>query len=195
MTANDFTLNDFFSIAEIPRNRLTDLESQDSIISLKTDLLSRFKGLNWKAVWAMVTDHFEQVMDVRLLDIMVRGWNKYRELLEYRDRTKFPPDESYLVTLAEHTITSKHQPAIEIRIDGVIEKRIPFEILFTLKASGIILHIRDGRIQKIHTGSCKGSGTLKCMGFLLLEKQSSDITLPGTIVLSEGIPIGSGSGE
>jgi hypothetical protein len=120
---------------------------------------------------------------------MVKAWNKYRELLKYTDKEKYPPDVSVLVPLAEHTIKSEHKPYIEILINDKSVGKIDFNINISLTLKGIILKIRDGKIKEIQTGSCKGKGTIKCEDLVILEKETESFSLPGSINLGEGIPI------
>lgn len=91
--------------------------------------------------------------------------------------------------MAEHTIKSEHKPYIEILINDKSVGKIDFNINISLTLKGIILKIRDGKIQEIQTGSCKGKGTIKCENFVILEKETESISLPGSINLGEGIPI------
>jgi hypothetical protein len=51
------------------------------------------------------------------------------------------------------------------------------------------LEIRNARIKKIHAGDCKATGSFLCEGFLLAERESKPLDLPGTIDLAEGVEI------
>jgi hypothetical protein len=48
------------------------------------------------------------------------------------------------------------------------------------------LEIRNARITKIHAGDCKAKGSFFCEGFLLAERATQPLELPGTIDLGEG---------
>ena len=92
--------------------------------------------------------------------------------------------------MLEHTISSKHKPEIVIEIEPLFKKTIPFDVTVKLVLKGFTLEIQAGLIKKIHTGECKGTGSVQCMNVTLLEKASGDITLPGIIGLGEGVPVG-----
>ncbi len=165
------------------------MESAKRMTSLKERLSTDAKEIRWPMAFKEVVKKINDLLNIRVLDILAAAWNKYRELLKYAERNKYSPDETFLVQLAEHTIKSVHHPYIEILINDKPLGKIDFEIVVSLALKGIILEIRDGKIKEILTGSCKGKGTIKCEKFLILEKETESFPLPGSISLGEGVPI------
>ncbi len=100
-----------------------------------------------------------------------------------------PPEATYLVHLAEHTVTSEHNPYIEIRVDDQPVGRVDFKIKISLTLDNFILKIQNGYIKAIQTGACKGKGTIYCWNLPILERETGPFPLPGNIDLGEGIPI------
>jgi hypothetical protein len=151
------------------------------------------EGLGVPGIWTGVRDDIMgkigDLLDVTLIDVFRRAWNKTRELTKYRNREKYPPDKTFVVPLADHKITSRHTPHIEIRADGVPTKKVNFEIRLEIALKGIRLHIRDARIRSIDIGECLGKGTLFCEGFLLAQQKSRKLELTGSIDLGDGIEI------
>jgi hypothetical protein len=57
------------------------------------------------------------------------------------------------------------------------------------RLQGMHLEIRDGKIMKIHTGSCQASGEIAIEGKTFYKKKPAALQLPGTIDLEPGVPI------
>lgn len=185
----EITLNQFFSLKELSQSRLSTIESSEKMSLLKEKVSKEIKEIRWPVTFNEIIRKVEDLLNISIPDIMVAAWNKYRMLLKYTDRGEYSSNETFLVPLAEHTIKSEHKPYIEILINDKSVGKIDFNINISLTLKGIILKIRDGKIQEIQTGSCKGKGTIKCENFVILEKETESISLPGSINLGEGIPI------
>jgi hypothetical protein len=189
MDSKNGSLKDFFDWQKISAASLGELHAKDGIGELKIQLNNVCPGLEWKAVWNTVIGHLDKLLEINVSEILLRAWKNYHDLSKYLDAQKYPPDRSYLAPLLEHSITSKHKPEIVIEIEPLFKKTIPFDISLKLSLKGFTLEIQAGKITKIHTGECRGNGTVQCMNVTLLEKTSGDITLPGVIDLGEGVPI------
>ncbi len=186
------TLNHFFAFhgPGLPRHHLEALESGAKMSALKERIARDAGGVGWPVSFSEIVNKIGDVLDIRMTDILVAAWRKYREIRKYSDSAAYPPGETFLVPLAEHTVRSVHHPGIEILVDEHPVATVELEIEIALRLEGAILRISDGRIKGITTGSCTGKGIIKCEGFTLLERKSEPYRLPGTIDLGEGIPIG-----
>jgi hypothetical protein len=183
------TLNDIFSSGkEMLQNRLAIIEPGEKISSLKDSVLKEAK-VSWPGVFKQIEEKIPDLLNIGIPDILLMAWNKYSILLKYLDKDKYPPDETFLVNLVDHTIKSEHHPFIEILFNEVPKTRIDFTITISLAFKGIILKIQDGKIMEIMTGSCKAKGSVKCENLVLPEMESDSFTLPGSIKLGDGIPI------
>ncbi len=128
-------------------------------------------------------------LDIPIGDLLVRGWRKRQEIVQYRDKTT-PPGGSHMVPLVEHTLVSKHAPTLQPVLNGApLPVKLTFDITLGLGLQGAMLAIRSGKIMEIRTGTCTGSGAIKYKGFAILEKKTAPVALPGTITLKQGIPI------
>jgi hypothetical protein len=117
------------------------------------------------------------------------GWNKIPPLLKYRDRKLYPPDQIYLVSLAEPTLTSTHHPYLELLLDQHPVKKYQLDLVLSLCFETAVLRIQDARIRAVRAGKCKGKGTLKYQEAILYERATREFTLPGEISLGEGVII------
>jgi hypothetical protein len=186
------SLNHFFAYngPGLSRRSLAALESGEKMSALKESIARDVSGVSWPVAFSELLNKIGDVLDIRLTDILVAAWHKYREIRKYSDRAAYPPDETFLVPLAGHTVRSVHHPRIEILVDDHPVATVELEIEIDLSLEGAIRKISDGKIKGATTGSCTGKGTIKCEGFTVLEKETEPFRLPGTIDLREGIPIG-----
>lgn len=190
MDNNHYSLQDFFDRQKIADINIAELHTQEAIGSLKQQLAKECRELEWNALWQTIIDHVDKLLDVDLSEILLRAWKNTHDLSKYRDAEKYPAEKSFLAPLLEHTISSKHKPEIVIELEPLFKKTISFDITLKLVLKGFTLEIQSGKIKKIHTGECKGSGTVQCLNVTLLEKASANIVLPGIIDLGEGVSIG-----
>lgn len=153
------------------------------------EAVGKLPGIEWGPVAKEIEAKIGDVLDVDVLGILLGGWKKYRQLQQYRDTAKYPPEETILLSLAEHSIASSHHPKIEILAGEVPVGTLEFTITLALKLEGIVLKVRGGKIREIAAGRCRGKGTLECAGVALLEKETERFELPGRISLGDGIEI------
>ncbi len=165
------------------------LEGAVAVSALKQALEKEAGQIKWPVALEEVVKQVGILLNVPLGAVISTAWNKYRVLMKYSDAEKYSPDETFLVPFAEHTITSKHRPYIDVLIGDRRIGRIDFAIDISLTLKGFIAKVQGGRLREIRVGTCRAKGTIACEDFLLLEKESDSLELPGTINLGEGVPI------
>ena len=175
---------------DFPLSKISSLEALGSTSSLKKLLFEEAGAISWPTVFHEILNKSRDLLDIDIRDIMVAAWTKYSLLAKYADRGKYPPDQTFLVPLSEHTVKSEHKPYLEITVGDRPAGRIDFNVTISLTLKGFVVKIQDGKIRGINTGECKGKGTVKCEDILLLEKETSSFQLPGSIDLGEGISVG-----
>jgi len=153
------------------------------------ETVEKVPGLKWPIFTKQIHDRLEDALDMDLFEILLSGWKKYRNLQQYRDRTKYPPNQTSLVPLGKHTIKSVHKPTVDVMADEVLLGRVAFDVALSLEIEGLILAIRDARIREVAAGRCRGEARLGCAGVELLKKEIATFDLPGKIELKEGIEI------
>jgi len=190
MNSSHITLNEFFfPKRKLQREQLSVIESSQNTSAIKGKVTEA--KVKWPVAFDTVVKKIPDILNISIPDIIISAFKKYGILLKYLDRNKYPPDEVFLVSMAERTIKSEHRPYIyiEILINGQTVGKIEFEISLSLVLNGIILKIQDGKIKEVTTGTCKGEGIIKCGNLEILKKETESISLPGSIPLGEGIPI------
>jgi len=186
MAERPLTLSDFL-VARTEDARQA-IERSEAGARLK-EAVGKLPGIEWGPVASEIEAKIAEVLDVDILGILLGGWKKYRQLQQYRDPAKYPPEETILLTLTEHSISSSHHPKIEILAEQVLVASLEFTITLALTLEGIVLKVRGGKIREICAGRCRGKGTLACAGVPLLERETERFELPGRIDLGDGIEI------
>ncbi len=185
------TLRQLFALPgkSLPRRARATLESGHGMPELRERLAKESKAIKWDAVADMIADKAVELLDIPLLDILVAGWTKSREMERFADPEKFPPQATHLVALAEHTVKSEHHPYLEVSVREAVVGRIPFTLTVTLTLQALELEIQDGRIKAIRSGTLQGGGILALESAVVLEKDFGTLRLPGTLDFGEGIPL------
>jgi hypothetical protein len=138
-----------------------------------------------------VTDALSSVLNIPLIDVLAAAWKTRHELREYCDQSKYPPDQVNNYVLAEHVISSNHQPRFQVLFDGApCGPDIEFGITLSLTVDAACLQIVNARITKATTGTIQGSGQISCAGHVLVERKTAKLDIPGKFSFGEGIPIG-----
>jgi ABC-type transport system involved in cytochrome bd biosynthesis fused ATPase/permease subunit len=193
MSERNLSMKDMFEVEKrkTPDSRNAALEKTREAATLKEELAKKSKLIQWSVVRDVLFDKTVEMLDIPLLTFLQPAWKKYREIMDFADTEKYPPNETELVSLAEHTITVKHQPYLQVTYRGV---EIPnVKLTFTLKADltlqGVILKIKNGKIIAINGGAVTGSGELLLEDQSIFKQPFGSYELLGSIDLGDGIPL------
>lgn len=131
----------------------------------------------------------QQAFDRPLADGLIGAWTTFKEVREYADPSKHPPDEQSTYALAEHTAKSSYKSNLDLIVDGTKRWTIELEAEVALEIQAGNLLIRAGRIWALRLGQVTGSGTLRVEGTDVVRRESEPVSLPGEIRFEKGIPI------
>ncbi len=193
MSKTNLNMMDLFEVenGKTPGSRNAALEKTKEAETLKEDLARKSSLIRWNVVRDIVFDKTVEMLDIPLLTFLLPAWKKYQEILEFADVEKYPPNETELVSLAEHTINVEHHPYLQVTYRGVALPNAKFT--FTLKADltlqGVILRIQNGKIIAIQGGAVKGSGELLLEKQSIIRKDFGSYELAGNIDLGDGISL------
>jgi hypothetical protein len=190
MNDETYTLKMFFSLGAKPSPEVkSKMERNDQALLLREKISTTMGKNGWSAAFEEIYKIATGLLDISVVDVLLGAWSRYQALKKYLDKEKYPPTQSIIVPLSEHTVKSEHNPHVEILVDDEPVGKIAFQITLAFTVRGAILMVQDGKIKGIKTGEIKGKGTLKCEGALLLEQDFRAIPLPGSVDLGGGIPI------
>lgn len=191
MTPDAATLATFFDLenAAVRKDGLIALGDTVALGSVKT-LLTAAPALLQRHVSDSVVDAIKAALDIRIVDILATAWNTRRELRQYLDRTKYPPEQVVDHALAKHDIRATHKPRLQIMLDNSpLGPEIEFEVAVALNLEAVVLRIQDTRIMFARLGKAYGTGTIKCEGATLFSRPTKAVPLPLTLSFGAGLAI------
>jgi hypothetical protein len=183
-------LSQFFGIKDIPKKELTQIVKSDEFKPVIEGVKKKLKGVTAPGFfYESMLKHISELLKIDLRAILLSAWSASDELTKFLDSKNYSEDEIVMIPLAEHTITSEHNPALKPSINQVPIAEIKFNIALEFVLKGVILNIQNGMITDVSLGSCGGKGSVKYKDSTILEK---DMQLPdpfGPISLGKGIPL------
>lgn len=154
--------------------------------------LARFPEMTRRAAAREAATTAAALLKVDLVEVLMRGWRKHRDIISAARRTLAAPGSTELVIVTSHQIKLDHRPSISVLVDGqrVATLQLGLSIVFDLNA--VLLGISGGRLIGVRSGRCDITATLAVQGTDLLVKRGH-LELPGVISLRRGIrllPVG-----
>lgn len=184
------TINEFFNMHEESTGWAKRVVNSREFAPVRRQLAQELKGIPRPAGFnEFVVRQLTDALDVDLGLVLVGAWRKHQEIIQYRDREKYPPGAVHLVPLVEHTVSSRQSPTIQPIVNGAPLRKIKFDVVLRLKMKGAMLKIRDAKITEILTGSCSGKGSIEYSGLAIIERETAPVNFPGSIILGKGIAI------
>ncbi len=191
MSDHDLSAKDllFDSNAGVAAKTREKMEKEPAGVDLRAELAKKSRLIKWDVVAHVLLDRAVEMSDIPLAKILLPAWKKYREIEKFADPQSYPPEDTELVSLVEHTVQTEHKSSLEILFKGVEVKVIDFTVATELTLEGVVLQIRAGRVMAIEAGSVKGKASLAMESKIVLERPFAPISLPGKIDLGEGLPL------
>ena len=126
------------------------------------------------------------LLQVDLIDVLVRGWREHRDIVSAARRTLAAPGSTELVSMSAHEVTLDQRPSVNVLADGqqVASLQLGLSIVFDVNA--LLLGISGGRLVAVRSGRCDITATLAVQGTDLLVRHAH-LELPGVIPLRRGI--------
>lgn len=191
MTSATRTLRDFFALADDDQaaQRVAALESRAALSTLARTISADAGSAGWQRALIDVGRTIPDLLQVDLGSVLAGAWKKGGELGRFADVHQYAPDETILVELTTHVVTSQHRPHLDVLLNDQTCGRLDFMVEIALRVEGAVLTIKHGKIWKATTGACTASGRITCEGQTLSERPAVPVQLPGMLVFDQPIPI------
>ncbi|MBM4261553.1 MAG: hypothetical protein FJ145_08985 [Deltaproteobacteria bacterium] len=185
------SINNYFGITteRFWQQLLAGAAGAQVIATLKAQASKPLASEDWPIVLSGVAARAKDLLDVDIAWVVVSGWGKYRELMEYAIADRHNPRDTHLVPLSKHTMTVDYNPFLEVRYDGQPLGKVVFDVQLTFDLEGFVLTLQDSKIRKVRTGSCAAQGKIEFAGHCLVEKSLTKIALPNVVNLGEGVDL------
>lgn len=140
------------------------------------------------AVGEQIASIGKGLLDMGLDTLIVEGWRKFEDLQAAAQRTREAGGGSEVLDLASHSITSTHQPKIELRLDDIPVAAMEFELSLTFLLKAVVATVRDGKLVSVHSGVCDVEGALAVQDKPLATR-TGHFELPLMMRLGTGVPL------
>ena len=186
-TAETFTLGQVLlaGTTKLSEQVLASLDVAQDAAEIKAGLENAVPGLPLRPVIEGVCSSLEEALDVPISSMLARAWDRSRELRAAIQQTRDTDRTAVLVPLLLHTITSEHRPYVDVVLSGAPIARLVFPLKIAFQLDGFILRVAHGRITNIMSGTLKIKATLKFGEFVLLEKTTPPISVPGSLTIED----------
>ncbi|MBC8028562.1 MAG: hypothetical protein H7Z16_00470 [Pyrinomonadaceae bacterium] len=179
MTDSPATLRDVF---ELPEPGAPE-RAPDGWKNFQENIIKEVKGIKLASM-PDITKKFGELFDIPIPDIFLASWKKANAVQSVLEESRKSPETVMNIELGEHTIVSQHNPAIEVKIQNVMVKKLEFTLRLGFILKGFNLKIQNGAIREMQTGVCHVKGTVEYEKLTIAEKKLAPITLPGSIKFS-----------
>ncbi|HYM82465.1 MAG TPA: hypothetical protein VEY91_13770 [Candidatus Limnocylindria bacterium] len=177
-----------FDSEALPSEAERLIERSSELQALQHDIRSQVDATFWASARSAIADGLRQMLNVSLLDVLLRGWRSHpglqKQLKSGDDRNRV-----VLFELGEHEITSKHRPQIEIRQQNRLLGSLSFDLDLKLMLQLARLQLQEGKLLRVSFGACSGYGRLKLGAAELSAFRLRDIEMPAQVSLGRGVSI------
>ena len=150
MTSATRTLRDFFALADGDQaaQRVAALESSAALSTLAATISADAGPAGWQYALMDVARAIPDLLQVELGSVLAGAWKKGSELGRFADAHQYAPDETILVELTTHVVTSQHRPHLDVLLNDQPCGRLDFTVEIALRVEGAVLTIKNGKIWK-----------------------------------------------
>ena len=158
-----------------------EFNEMDSVLQTKLsrDPAMGFASKMWGFIGSKATDAIRDCLNFDVVELLGRGWETAQELHEYKDQHKHPANETSIVTLGKHKMTTAFDTVLVVTV-GPKSWDLPFTLEMTAHIDTMALSICNAHITGLGSGECSVEAQLKYKQAPLHKAiQSRKVTLPG----------------
>jgi hypothetical protein len=166
--------------------------SEHNVLDAVGGKLSRLTGDGREAANEALASTAADLLDVDLGDVLIYAWRTLERLADAARATLRAPGRKEIVQLASHQVTSTHNPAVDLMVDGVRVHTFHFQLDLVLTIDVAAVTVQYGRLVAVKAGDGSVSGTLILKmpgGDAVLLHQEHQIDLHLIIRVGNGIPL------
>lgn len=173
-----------------PMKQITLVAASDAVRALAGPSGFPSPKLLWLHASKRIGEEVGKLLNIKVSDVIARGWSTYRELEKYADPLQYGPDEEISCALGAHSMDLTDRPTIQIVVAGDRPQKITvtFNLTLHVELTGVILTIKDRKVTRAEVGECQGSAELKLGELQLLSKPLGKLEL-GSFEIPGGLPI------
>jgi hypothetical protein len=126
---------------------------------------------SWNTFRNEILTQFENLLAIPLRPILVRSWNQHPDIQQISLSQSRSHLKNNILPLATHTLCSQQQPNLVMQVEQGKTISLPLNIVLELSLSNVILKLDKGKVERIISGICEGSGHIQYGDTLLAQRE------------------------
>lgn len=126
---------------------------------------------HWDIFRVEILLQFENLLAIPLRPILIRSWNEHPNIQQISLAKSRNYSKNNMLPLANHTLCSEQEPCLVMQVAQNKNISLPLNIVLELSLSNVILKLRHGKVERIVSGICQGSGHIKYGDTLLAQRE------------------------
>lgn len=187
MTEGSSTVGGVFFAGDSP-NEIDSALQGSAALKTAVDALERLPGPLANTAISRVSTLVAALLEMDLVDIFIAGWKKHAALVGAVRTSLETPGSEVPVSLATHQITSRHEPSVQLEVDGLDVGSVDLRIDLIVIIHGLVGVVSVGVLSSLRIGRVELKGTLSCEG-IEIKSVSQDIDPELELHLGSGIPL------
>jgi len=179
-------------------SRLFGLASPEAQEAMRAELAARMThenvlvpGIAVEATAGSITQSLTDALNIPLADVLGGAWGKARELIGFRDRTKYPPERIGDCKLEGQPVGFTMHPRLQLMVNGAPwGAELIFDVEATLRLAVVVLRIKDACIIHAKVGEITGHAAIRWRGHKLVGRDTGPFVVGGEFEFPKGVSIG-----
>ncbi len=117
-------------------------------------------------------------LDIPLKDVAFTAWDRHLAVEKAKADTQGKPGVSETVRLAQHVITSVHEPHVDVEVGGLTTVKVLLLLTLKLTIDTVVIRVTEGRIEEIGPANAVVGATLAVDGKTVVTKDLVKTELP-----------------
>jgi len=146
-------------------------DAEPKIAQIRRYLQQHAPKNNWDSFRTEILTQFENLLAIPLRPILIRSWDQHQDIQQISLSKSRGCSKNNMLPLATHTLCSQQHPSLVMQVEQNKNISLPLSIVLELSLSNVILKLHHGKVERIVSGICQGSGHIKYGDTLLVQRE------------------------
>jgi hypothetical protein len=128
------------------------------------------------------------LLSIDVVDVVLGGWRRQRDLQDAARRTLDDPGDHELVRLGAHCIEMRERPTVDVIVDGIPATTLDLDISITALVDTLVARVESGQLTAIESGKVTVTGKVKVRQ-ITIAQSTCVLDAAIDIPLRTGIPL------
>jgi hypothetical protein len=158
------------------------------VLTVFTGKLGPSIGIARQAMAGDLSNAVAGLLEIHLGGLVTEGWRTHRAFRQAAQATARSPHESRTVILARHTITSTHEPCVELLVNERTVYTLALTLTVGFEIESVTAKIEHARLVALQCGRSTVTATLLWQNHKI-AKDTVNIDMALVVPLGDGIPL------